>query len=93
MLEVVKNNRYSVIVRANSDTVRWGPTLVKVGEKVLAIGGDVLSTVSAHDLKTDRWIGNLPRLNDNNRSASACILADHVYLFCGNKGRSTNCLS
>ena len=92
MLEIVRGNRYSVSARTNSDTLRWGPTLAKVFEKVLAIGGDVLLTVSSYDFQTDRWVGNLPRLNRNNRSASACLLAGYVYLFCGNNGRHTNCL-
>ena len=49
MLEIVRGNRYSVSARTNSDTLRWGPTLAKVFEKVLAIGGDVLLTVSSYD--------------------------------------------
>ena len=50
---------------------------------ILSIGGDPgLKTVEYHDLTSNSW-HNLPDLNIGRDAASACYLANHVYVFCG----------
>ena len=81
MLQVMALNMYTVsFAKENADTRRYQPSLVSVTGKVLVIAGydldtwNALSTVSSHDIKSDTWQGNLPKLNVTRCSASACVL-------------------
>lgn len=94
MLNVMPNNKYRVTVRAKTDTLRIGSALVVVNGGVMAIAGynysilpthelNCQSIVSCHDLATNTWKVNLPKLNHPRFGASACFLANNVFVFCG----------
>ena len=42
-----------------------------------------MSTVFAHNLTTDSWIGGFPAIKKPRSSAGACLVADHVYIVAG----------
>ena len=50
--------------RQDMDVKRSGPAVVKVDHYVLAISGKGLTTVSCHDLKINKWDGNLCEMNE-----------------------------
>ena len=92
MLQVVPNNKYTVIDRKSPDLLRYWPAVVKVGYRVLVIGGldnnlviSTRSSVSSHNLKTNTWTGNLPKLNTPRVCSAACLLAGNVYVFAGHQ--------
>ena len=86
---VFQSNKYTVTKRADADTMRVCPALVKVTNNVvLAIAGiganlSMLSSVSSYNIRSDIWCGDLPPLNIARDNASACILKGKVYVFCG----------
>ena len=90
MLEVIRNNKYSVTSRADADTARKGLAMVAVTGGLLSIAGfnhrthARLSTVSFYDIAGDNWYGEYcPELNTARVAASACVLQAKVYVFCG----------
>ena len=80
---------YVVTKRAKAGMKRWHPALVKVNDNVIVIGGKEkitetnLKTVACYDLANNAWSSNLPQLNKDRHSASACVLGAYVYVFAG----------
>ena len=69
MLKVFEDNKYIVTKRADADTARFSPSLVKLTtSNVLVIGGRIpgtttyLSTVSCYNITSDTWKGDYPQL-------------------------------
>ena len=57
-------SNYKMSGRQDMDVKRSGPAVVKVDHYVLAISGKGLTTVSCHDLKINKWDGNLCEMNE-----------------------------
>ena len=88
MLKVVSDTTYKVTVRANAEAARFAPALTKVGNQVIVFAGDdsnhnPLHSVSCHDLVTNIWLVDLPKINQARSNASGCYLPAYVYIFAG----------
>ena len=62
---------------------------------VLSIGGDTFGTsnsVEFHNLRNDSW-KSLSDLNEARKNASSCVLAQNIYVFCGQGNSNNKCLS
>lgn len=87
MLEVLQNKMYTVTPKANPGTENRYPALAAVTDGVLSIGGEIdgikSSTVSKYDIADNTWSGGFPQLLTARAEASACVLEETVYVFCG----------
>ena len=88
----VKKDSYIVIPKKNASTDRSLPALASLDDQILTVGGfhsngNYLRTVSSYVLKDNKWVEDLPQLNERRYGASACRLSKHVYVFAGREGR------
>lgn len=90
-----KTNAWSTVDNANIPTMRAGPGVVTMGEKVLFMGGEAMDQVPAHNeveafnTKTMKWV-TLPHLLQGRHGTSAVKVGNKVYISSGVANRGGN---